>query len=113
MGELSKFAQQNSRFLKIEEGQTIRAAFVSFKFAKSYFNPDKDVVSYTLKTSEGNKVWNTSSGKTAEFFDKVKPGQIVSITRHGSGNNTKYDLAIVESGESDEERPEPEPSEGE
>lgn len=112
MGQLNKWAKDNSRFFKIEDGETAQVVFEGFKIGKSSFNPERDVVSYTLKTSEGRKIWNSSSSKVAEFFDKAKPGQTISVHRTGEGTNTKYELSVVEKSDSDDDHPaEPEPTE--
>lgn len=114
MGQLSDWSKQNSRFFKIEDGETVRVVYEGFKIAKSSFDADREVISYTVKTSEGRKIWNTSSAAVAEFLDKVKQDKTVSITRSGSGKNTKYQLSVVEATESNEDLPEePEPNQSE
>jgi len=111
MGKLSDFAKENSRFFKISDGETIEVVFEGFTFGKSSFDPERNVVSYSLKTDEGKKIWNSSSPRVASFFDKISPGQTVRLHRAGEGTNTKYDLAIVEKGSSDDNPDEPEPNE--
>lgn len=106
MGKLNDFAKENSRFFKISDGETIEAVFEGFTIGKSSFDPERNVVSYSLKTDEGKKIWNSSSPRVASFFDKANPGQTVSIHRTGEGTNTKYDLAIVEKTGSDDYYPE-------
>lgn len=106
MGQLNEWAKQNSRFFKIEDGETVRVVYEGFKVGKSSFDDERDVISYTIKTSEGRKVWNSSSPKVASFFDKIKPGQTVSVTRNGSGRNTNYQLSVAETTESDKDFPE-------
>ena len=111
MGKLNQWAKENSRFFKIADGETIRVVFEGFKIGKSSFDPERDVVSYTLKTDEGRKIWNSSSPKVAAFFDTISPNQTVSIHRTGEGSSTKYDLSVVEETGSDNEYPEePEPT---
>ncbi len=111
MGKLNDFAKENSRFFKISDGESIEVVFESFTVGKSSFDPEREVVSYSLKTDEGKKIWNSSSPRVASFFDKVSPGQTVRIHRTGEGTNTKYDLAIVEKDSSDGFPEEPEPNE--
>lgn len=112
MGKLNDFAKENSRFFKISDGESIEAVFEGFTIGKSSFDPERNVVSYTLKTDEGKKIWNSSSPRVASFFDKVSPGQTVRIHRSGEGTNTKYDLTTVENTGSEDGQPEePEPNE--
>lgn len=113
MGKLNQWAKENSRFFKIADGETVTVVFEGYKIGKSSFDPERDVVAYTLKTAEGRKVWNTSSSNVAEFFDKVKPSQTVSITRDGIGRNTKYQLSVVGEAELDDSPKEPEPNQSE
>lgn len=99
MGELNKWVKQNSKFLRLADGETITAVFQGFKFVQSAFDADKEVVRYSLKTPEGEKLWDTGSKVIAEFFDKVSPGTPVKIKRFGEGRDTEYILSVAKDAE--------------
>lgn len=105
MGELKKWIKQNSKFLKLADGETITAAYLGFKFVQSSFDSDKETVRYTLMTSEGEKLWDTSSKVVADFFDKVTPEGTVKIKRLGEGRDTEYVLSVVKDPEDTEVDP--------
>lgn len=108
MGELSDWTKENSQFFKLEDGESATVVFKGFEFAKSTFDPDRPIVRYTLKTPHGAKLWDSSAQGIAKFFDTIKSGQTIKITRIGTGTDTKYKLALVEGSE---EVPEPEETE--
>lgn len=108
MGQLSDWTKENSQFFKLEDGESAEVVFKSFEFAKSTFDPDRPIVRYTLKTPHGVKLWDSSAQAVARFFDTVKPGQNIKITRMGTGTDSKYKLSLVEGSE---EIPEPEKTE--
>ncbi len=108
MGQLSDWTKENSQFFKLEDGESATVVFKGFEFAKSTFDPDRPIVRYTLKTPHGVKLWDSSAQGIAKFFDTIKNGQTIKITRMGTGTDTKYKLALVEDSE---ETPEPEETE--
>lgn len=95
MGKLTDWTREKSKFFKLGDGESMTVTFKGYDFAKSTFDPDKEVVRYTLDTSYGEKTWDTGSQKVATFFDKVKPGQEVVVTRRGTGRDTEYELSLV------------------
>lgn len=94
MGKLGDWADEKSEFLVINDGETVTATFLSYDFVTSKFN--NKTVRYTLDTNNGEKLWESTAGYVARFFDKVKKGQKIRIFRNGEGTDTKYDLQLVD-----------------
>lgn len=96
MGKLADWAKENSQFLKIQDGESVEVVFKKSEFILSVFDKDKQTVRYTFETGYGEKNWDTSAGYVALFFDEVKAGQKVKITREGEGTKTKYKLSKLD-----------------
>lgn len=95
MGQLSDWSDKNSKFVKIEDGQTIEAVYEGFKIIPSHFDSDREVIRYLLKVDDSVKLWETGASGVARFFDKLQPGGKVKITRHGTGTNTNFDCQAI------------------
>lgn len=97
MGKLSEWTQESSRYLKLQDGERIKATFKGYKIITSTFDAEKETVRYTLDTPFGEKLWDTSAKNVALFFDDMEEGQQVLIERSGTGTDTKYKLSIINS----------------
>lgn len=97
MSELASWSKKNAKFFKLEDGESETVTYEGYTIIKSSFDPEKEVVRYTLKTVHGIKTWDSSSGRIANFFDQVKPGQKVTITRIGVGKDTTYKVSLEKS----------------
>jgi len=95
MGQLKKWSDKNSKFVKIEDGQTIEAVFEGYKIITSHFDSDREVIRYLLKIDDTVKPWETGASTVAVFFDTVQPGEKVRITRHGTGKNTTFECQTI------------------
>lgn len=96
MGRLADWAKENSQFLKIQDGESVEVVYKKSKFIPSVFDSDKETVRYTFETDYGEKTWDTSASYVALFFDELKAGQRVRITREGEGTKTKYKLNVLD-----------------
>lgn len=97
MGKLSEWTQESSRYLKLQDGERIKATFKGYKIITSTFDAEKETVRYTLDTPFGEKLWDTSAKNVALFFDDMEEGEQVLIERSGTGTDTKYKLSIINS----------------
>jgi hypothetical protein len=91
---LNDFVKDNSKFIRLDDGESFEGTFKSFKVVSSQFDPEKETVVYKLAYLDGKEsFWQTSSVRVAKLFSKFKGGEIVKITRHGKGNETKYEIS--------------------
>lgn len=99
MGSLNDWAKKQSKTIILDDGETLDAVFHNFRIGPNPFDPEKDIVFYTLGiVQEGEvvkKIFKSTSGKAARFFDECAPGQRVRMTRHGTGSETTYDFELV------------------
>lgn len=99
MGELGAWAKKNSKTLIVDDGETVQAIYKGFKIAANSYDPEKEIVFYQLEVEQDGqlvtKAFKSASGRAARFFDEIKPGTEVKITRHGTGSETKYDFSEV------------------
>ena len=92
MGALAKWADDNSQFITIEDGESIEIVYKGWKNVPNRFDTDKETIRYIFLIDGKEKYWENGSGRTARFFDEVKEGEPVKITRKGEGQKTKYEL---------------------
>lgn len=97
MGKLTEWTQESSRYLKLQDGERIKATYKGYKIITSTFDAEKETVRYTLDTPLGEKLWDTSAKNVALFFDDMEEEQQVLIERNGTGTDTKYKLSLIES----------------
>lgn len=95
MGKLADWTQKTSKFLKLQDGESVKVFYRGFKEVTSSFDPDKEMIRYKLDTPFGDKLWDTSAKNVALFFDEVEEGTQVEITRHGTDRDTKFELSLV------------------
>ena len=115
MGQLSDWAKKNSKTLILDDGETVEAVYQGYKIGVNPFDVEKEIAFYKLTIKQdgedATKVFKSTSGKAARFFDELKPGARVKITRHGKGAETKYEFdeldgtGTVKAGEEDEPVP--------
>jgi len=92
MGDLKKWARDNNPNLRFESGESIVVLYRGHKVIPDAFNPGKEKIQYEFEIEGKVKYWSSGSGKVAEFFDKVTPGDFVKITATGEGMKRRYDL---------------------
>ncbi len=93
--DLNKWADNNSTFLKIEDGQKVQCVFVKAEEVPDSFNPDKTKIRYTLSVGDSNKTFDSSSTILAQQIAKIEQGEIIEILRKGEGMKTKYQVKKI------------------
>lgn len=94
---LRKWGKDNQRFISLADGESITARLKSFKpVKKDVFGEEKDVMKYTLELANGlEKTWENGTSNVAnQVADLVEknPKPVITITREGEGNKTKYKI---------------------
>lgn len=91
---LSQFVKDNSKFLRLGDGECFDGVYVGYKITTNNFDPDKEMVVYKLKYADDGKevFWQTASCAVARLFSKFKGGEKIIIKRHGDGTKTKYEI---------------------
>lgn len=110
---LGDFVKDNSKFLKLGNGESFEGVYKGYKVGPSKFDPEKETCVYKFSCEgEDEKFvyFQTASVAVAKIFSQYKGGEKVKITRQGEGTNTKYkivspDVTTVEELEADEETP--------
>lgn len=100
MGKLGEWANDQRGYFTLENGESIKVKFLSFRTKPSTFDPEKQVVEYKFQLEDGKtKTWDNGSAKTADKFDKVKEGQWVVLSRVGEGTKTEYFVKVLDDNE--------------
>lgn len=86
MGELGKWSKENSKFIKIGDGETFEGIYQGYKEGVN-MNGDPAIV-YKFDGKE----LKSSSAKLASYFDNIAIGTRVRIARTGSGLQTKWEV---------------------
>lgn len=97
MSDLSNYVKNNSKFLSIQDGETVTMIYKGFSIIPDRFNPGKDTVSYLLQDPITGKSipWTKSSNKVALQMNKINTGETITITRMGEGMGTVYRIKTV------------------
>jgi len=98
MGDLRRFAQKNSKFIKLKSGEHFIGVFLGYSFSQD-MNGNETVL-YKFKDSEEQEKTLQSSGRSlCEFFDNVdgqgKINDMVKIIRDGEARQTRYRCEIL------------------
>ncbi len=90
---LHDYVKDNSKFLKLEDGEAFEGTYIGFKVTGSKFDPEKETVVYKVKYADGKEVFfQTASVAVARVLGKFKGGELIRIKRKGTGTNTKYEI---------------------
>lgn len=77
----------------------MEVVYGGFKITANPFDAEKEIAFYklTIELPGGSmvKTFKSASGRAARFFDTLKIGTPVKITRHGVGSETKYEFSVV------------------
>jgi len=95
MGKLKIWADENSPYIMLADGESIIGQYVGYKMIPSHFDPEKEVVQYTLLIDGKEKFFKSGSNSVALQFDKMEDNAMVQITRQGEDRNTKYIITEV------------------
>ncbi len=101
MGTLATRAKELSPFLTLDDGESATGKYIGWKEMVSPFDPKQILFQYELEVAGNQKFWKSGNKKIALFFDKLKKGDFVKITRNGLDRDTRYTVeqSIDESGE--------------
>jgi len=104
---LNDFVKENSKFLRLSNGESFEGVYRGYKVAASTFDPEKDTCNYKLEYPDGQAVFfQTSSVAVAKTFSRLTGGEMIKIVRDGSGNKTKYHITSPDLEVSEVEEPE-------
>lgn len=93
--DLSKWADDNSMFFKLEVGESVVAVFKGYRIITNKFDPKKETVEYTLEINGEDKVWTNGSGSVAKTMSKLEVGANVAITKVSTPNGMgKYQISV-------------------
>ena len=97
MKDLENYVKENSKFLSVQDGETVIMVYKGYEIVSDRFNPGKQTVSYLLQYPDSEKAiqWNKSSNKIAAQMKDITIGETISITRQGEGMGTKYRIIPV------------------
>ena len=86
---------KNSKFVKLDDGESFTGVLKDMKAVPSHFDPEKEVIHYTFTLPDGTvKYWDNASGATCEAMAACI-GKQVQITRNGEGPQTKYEVMEI------------------
>lgn len=88
MGELKDWADSNSKFIKLNSGDSVTGKYEGHQMGSYKGTP---LVEYKID----GKVLSSGSSKLATRMDSVTEGAKVKITRFGEGYDTNYEVEIV------------------
>ena len=94
---LSDFVKDNSKFLRLDNGEIFEGFYSGFKVTTSQFDPEKETVVYKFKHPDGKEIYfQTASVAVAKTFSMFKGGEKIKVRRDGSGTKTKYHISSPE-----------------
>ena len=94
MGQLAKWAQDNSPFLKIPDGGEVTVIYRGFKEVEDQRNPGEMKIRYILELDGRPKWFESKSGRIALIFDTIEEGEEVVISKTGEGFKTRYEVEV-------------------
>jgi hypothetical protein len=107
MGELAKWAQENSPFLRIPDDGEVRVLYRGFKVVEDTRDPSKTKIRYIVEFEGKQKWFESAAGRVAMVMDTVGEGEEIIIKKEIVGGKAKYSVRKAE------EVPGPLPWEGE
>lgn len=92
---LKQWAKENSKFLKIEDGETVNVKYMGYVMALN--QKQEEVPCFKFQTEDGKvKLLQSQNSAFIEAFDeetgKFKKGDFVNITRTGVMQQTRYEI---------------------
>ena len=98
---LMEFAKSKSTFVSIKDKESYSAVYRGFKFIeKDSFGETKEYARFLLEDLEDGVVrsLDSQSASFAEQMDGIKDGETITISRQGSGMETKYQVSLIDDG---------------
>ena len=103
MGELAKWAKNNSPFLKIGMDEVVEVVFLGWKEVEDNRNPGQFKVRYEVEWNKQTKWFESAAGAVAMQMDKVKVGDIIRIKKTLVSGKNRYQVYIGDEEEEIEE----------
>ncbi len=95
MGTLAARAKELSPWVRLEDGETVIGNYLSWKEVASSFDPKKTIFQYELEINGNVKYFQSGNKGIALFFDGLKKGATVQITRKGKDRDTRYEIIEI------------------
>lgn len=92
---LKQWAKENSKYLKIEDGETVNVKYMGYVMAIN--QAQQEVPCFKFQTEDGKvKLLQSQNRVFIDAFDeetgKYKKGDYVNITRSGLQQQTRYEI---------------------
>ena len=92
MGGLKDWADKNSKFIKLSDGESCEGIYEGSKIVvKDCFGEEREIVRYKID----GKTFDSTSMSLARQMDGIPEGQRISIAREGEGTETKYKVTLL------------------
>ena len=96
MGDLKDWSRKQSKFVKLEDGESMTLQYEGFDIIPSKFDPEKQSIRYKFSLNGDKKFWENGTQKVALQFDNIKTGSIVKVTRKGLEKATSYAVEVID-----------------
>lgn len=93
---LKQWAKENSKFLKIDDGETVNVKYVGYVMALN--QNQEETPCFKFQTEDGKtKILQSKNSSFIDAFDendgRFKKGDYVQISRTGTKQNTRYEIS--------------------
>jgi len=96
MGELSKWAQENSPYLKIPDNDSVIVVYKGFKIVEDPRNPGKTKIRYTVELDGMDKWFESASARISMIMDTFLEGDLIEIKKSVENNQVRYEVKAPE-----------------
>jgi hypothetical protein len=94
---LKKYVSGKGRYFMVKEGEEITVKYLFSEIVPNYFSKDKaDIIRYHLEVDGVQKFWDRASRELAMQMSEIPEGSMITISRTGEGNKTKYKIKRLE-----------------
>ena len=87
---LNDFINDNQKYLKLEDGESVDADFLGFRVIASKYDSNKETVEYGLKVNGKTLIWTNGNVDIAKKMMNLKKGDPVRILKIVDGKKTFY-----------------------
>ena len=94
MGDLTKWAQKSSPFLKVPIDGECKVTYLGHKIVPDPRDASKEKVQYKVEFMKQEKLFESSAGSVAMAFDTLKVGDLVIIKKTREGQQNRYTVSI-------------------
>jgi len=95
MGKLEKWAKEQQKYIKLQDGETLELKYLGYKFVQSSFDSEKEIIRYMFVIDGFEKPFDSGSTILAQDFDQIAINSMVTLSRKGKGNKTKYTVELL------------------